>query len=451
MSDGRFRNRQGSEVISRLEATSLERLASLTGGRFAIAASGADIPAMVESAASDLDRVRLEGRQRTVVVDYFQWFLMPAILFLMASIVAATRWRGVRAAPAVAAAAMFFVLLPPARGSTEADARRAMAERRYEDAKAAFHSLAVQHGDDEKAFRYSLAEGTAAYRAKDYPTARKAFSEALRSTDPEVARAAHHGLGNTLFQIGWKRLADGLSYPEIPESDGETSDNDAPNPLERLSDALLDTPDEAETEELTLGAFEKMAKENLAEWMAEESVGEGQTEGARRFNDLLTDWIDAVRHYDGASSLEDAEHNRKLAIRHLEKLREIFEQLEQNAQQIQAIPQPGEGPPQEGDPQSGEGDGEGEGGEPQDQDGEKPESGEENEEGQGDEDEPHDGEGGEDEQDEPQEGEKGDETESRPGESPEEAARRILRENADLQKGALSPGRTEFQRPEKDW
>ncbi len=39
----------------------------------------------------------------------------------------------------------------------------------------------------------------------------------------------------------------------------------------------------------------------------------------------------------------------------------------------------------------------------------------------------------------------------KPGETPEEAARRILRENADFEKGILGPGRIEYGNPEKDW
>lgn len=47
--DGRFRDRSGREVISRLETDNLREISQLTGGRFAIASSGADIPAMVKA------------------------------------------------------------------------------------------------------------------------------------------------------------------------------------------------------------------------------------------------------------------------------------------------------------------------------------------------------------------------------------------------------------------
>ena len=50
-----------------------------------------------------------------------------------------------------------------------------------------------------------------------------------------------------------------------------------------------------------------------------------------------------------------------------------------------------------------------------------------------------------------EEGEKDGGNKPKDGESPEEAARRILRENADFEKGALTPGRLEYRQPEKDW
>ncbi|MEI6654596.1 MAG: hypothetical protein WCP45_07505, partial [Verrucomicrobiota bacterium] len=40
---------------------------------------------------------------------------------------------------------------------------------------------------------------------------------------------------------------------------------------------------------------------------------------------------------------------------------------------------------------------------------------------------------------------------AKPDETPEERARRILGENADLEKGPMRPGRIEYNNPEKDW
>jgi len=465
--DGRFRDREGRAVVSRLEPEPLERIASVTGGRFAIAASGADIPAMVQAAVEDLDRVRINDRERTVTVEYFQWFLLPSILLMIVSVLAATRWRGVsrqparatRSAPAKAAAILAALTLlgpPEARAASLDEARRALEEQRYEDAVGAFRELAERHRDSERAHRFHLALGEAAYRQQDWPTAREAFSQALRSQDPAVRDSAHHGLGNTLFEIGWARLSGGAAYPDT-EDPAESQGPGLGEAFRRIGEALLgmlgDDPPEEEDDDLA--AFEEMVKKRLLEWLQDPPVEGGLSASGERFHSLLSDWIDAVRHYDSAPDYAPARHNRDLTVRHLERLQQILEQLEQNAQQLQAIPRSGQGEPQQ---QPGEGqqpgDQEGEGGEePQEGEGDSRE-GEEGAAGEQQGEEQPGGDGGQDEQRPDREGEneeEGEELGAKPGETPEEAARRILRENADLQKGALSPGRVRFSRPEKDW
>ncbi len=442
--DGYFRNRQGERIISKLETGPLKRVATVTGGRFAIATSGSDIPNMVQAAVSDLDQVELEGRRTTVVADYFQWALLPAILALMAAVFAGTRWRGLAKTSVLPAACWLFFSPQQVEALTFSEARDALEAGRFSEAAQAFAGLADEDPDTEAAYSYRLAQGTAAYRAGDWATARHGFSEALRSRDVAIRSAAHHGLANTLFEIGWARLSEGPRYPDLPEEPEEEAK--PPTGFERLSDAIIDPPADDDVGEMI--GFEKMVKQRLAEWMAEPTEPEVESNGSRKFNELLSDWIDAVKHY-GASDLEDAAHNRELTLTYLRKLQEILKQVEENAQQIQALPMPGQGEPQEGEGQGEGSEGEGKGGKGQGN-------------GKGNRDREDDGGGGEEKQDEQGPGEeereestgekddKGD-TEPRPGETPEEAAERLLRENADLQKGALSPGRRHFSRPEKDW
>ncbi len=97
---GYITDRGGEPVISRAEPEVLRKLTTATGGRFAKAGSGFDATALIQSAVRDLDAFEVEGRERTIVVEFFQWFTVPAMLFLFASIVAATRWRAFGAHPA---------------------------------------------------------------------------------------------------------------------------------------------------------------------------------------------------------------------------------------------------------------------------------------------------------------------------------------------------------------
>jgi hypothetical protein len=174
----------------------------------------------------------------------------------------------------------------------------------------------------------------------------------------------------------------------------------------------------------------------------------GETNEFIRIDSIIVNWADAIRHYRSAleknPDAETARRNEELAMGYLVRLKELLEEeKEQTEQEIaqmeQAQPQPGDGPGQEGEPGEGEGEGEpqekGEGAE-----GEKPEE---------------KGEGGDEDPEKGDEGKEPDESDSKgeadPNETPEERARRILSENADLQKGPLTPGRREFRSPEKDW
>jgi hypothetical protein len=175
-------------------------------------------------------------------------------------------------------------------------------------------------------------------------------------------------------------------------------------------------------------------------------------EQMRGMQSLVTNWADAVRHFDSAAGLPGARENRELAMTYLERLRELLkEDRDKTAQELpEPEPQSGQGTPQEGDPQQGES------GEPQDEGddsgNEPPDSGSQGDQGDaprdGGDDDSSESDGPKGKQDEPG-GPDGQEVD--PNESPEDRARRILDENADLESGPPTPGRHEFNPPEKDW
>lgn len=399
-------DRDGNRVLSRLQPEVMRKLATETGGRYMIAGRGADIPGMIESAIQGMDAFEMEGGQTRVVVEFYQWALLPAILFLMGAVVAGTRWRGISAKVGAAAVVMLLISATDVRGDLLTDARKAFSEERFDEARDAFRKLAEDKGNSDKAMKYRLGEGLAAYEAEDYRGARSAYSGALLSDEGEVLAGAHEGLGNTLFQLGWLGLS-GSSYPE-----GEN------------------TPD--------MEMFETMVRDQLAK-MAEADVPEsGETNEFIRIDAIIVNWADAVRHYDSALEKNPGnlgpERNRKLALNYLIKLKEILEEEKEQAEAN--MPQEGEG---EGQLQPGEG----EGGE------EEAEAGEEGDEDQG------DGGGGDEEEENGSGGEGDEEQEDQgdnPNESAEDRARRILGENADVEKGPLTPGGIRrFNPTEKDW
>lgn len=421
---GPMTDRQGNPVLSRLQPDVLRSLAEGTGGRYAVAGSGVDITELVKSAVAQLDAFEVEGRERRVSIEFFQWLVLPAILLLIVSIVGGTRWRTVQAT----ACGLLLVGSPAdLRAGPEEDARAALAAGRHEEAMKSFKSLADSAKTRERAARFRLGQATAAYRHGDLRAAREAFSGAILSNDPAVSSNAHLGTANTLFQLGWKTLSN-ESYPDDPE----------------------EIPD--------MDRFDTLVRERLARILAAEPPESGETEGLERIESLIIDWADAVRHYDSALAAdptnEPARANRGTTVTYLNRLRELLEQESDETEE--ALPQEGEGQPEpqpgEGEPQEGEGEGE-----PQEGEGDNPpQPGEQGNQG----DEPDEsGEGGDEPQDEPgedgedgeQENPDGEESDGPADETPEERARRILSENSDLERGPLTPGRVEQFIPEKDW
>jgi hypothetical protein len=198
--------------------------------------------------------------------------------------------------------------------------------------------------------------------------------------------------------------------------------------------------------------FENLVRDKLDALSREDEGGRSAAE----IESLITNWTDAIRHFNSArANCQPADltgHNRKVVMVYLKRLQELLEEEKQQTEESMPQPQPGEGEPQ---PQPGEGEPQqpGEDGEPK-EDG-PPQPGDQ---GEGDEEPKEPGEQGEEESENPEgksgkpeeqenDGEKG----RNPNESPEERARRILNENADLEKGPLTPGRHEINPPEKDW
>lgn len=412
--DGVMRDRSGKPVISRLQPDVMRRLAEETKGRFSVAGSGVDIPAMANSVVKDLDAFEMDGRERRVSIEFYQWLVLPAILFLIVSIVAGTRWKGVTAA----ACAAFFLLPADVDASEASRAKDALRTKDYPAARNAYRGLAEKSRPGGTRARYRLGEATALYQSQDFRAARTAFSQALMSADPKVDAAAHLGMGNSLFQLGWVGLA-GESYPKDPAA----------------------LPD--------LDAFDDIVKEALAKLREAEEPQAGDTPGFGPIEMLITNWTDAVRHFDSALALDSADRvarkNRELTMIYLKRLQELLKEEEEQTQQSMPQPQPGEGEPKEGEG-DGKGDGEpkdGEGGNGGENGDNRPE-GEQKKDGDG---EQKDKNGKKDDKEGEEKGDKGE----NPNETPEDRARRLLKENSDLERGPLTRGRREFLNPEKDW
>ncbi len=414
--NGQLIDSSGRAVISRLQTKVMRKLAEETKGRFAIAGSGADIPALVKSVVMGLDAFQAPGRERRISIEFYQWILLPAIIFLIVSIIAGTRWKRVQTLLFILGGIFIGV---EAKANDASNAKKLLENQEYQAASDAYRNLAEKSFSRETKARYHLGEAYASYRTKDFRGARTAFSQSLMSTDPKVLENGHVGMGNSLFQLGWIGLS-GEPYPSDP--------------------SLI--PD--------LARFDTLAKEVLAKMRESDASDDSESGGYVRIESIITNWADAVRHFGSAElqplTNEAAEKNSALAITYLKRLAELLTQEKQDAEQSMPEAGPGEGQPQEGDGEPQEGDGK-KGKKGQKKSGGKGDEGEEKKDGSGDDDPKNDG-GEKGKKETKKDGEKDGDN---PNESPQQRALRILKENSDLEKGPLSPGRREFGTADKDW
>lgn len=407
----RMIDENGQPVISRLQPEVLRNLAEATNGKYASAGSGDDIASLVKNSIKELDAFEMEGRQREISIEYYQWVLLPAIAFLFASIIIGTRWRGVGK---VAAALAFFLMPDPSQADDAEDAARFLSEKNFTAASQTFRKLAKETRSSNLRSRYHLGEGIASLRSGSFKSARSAFSKSLDANNPDVLAEAHLGMANSLFQLGWLELA-GSAYPQDPKS----------------------SPDMAQFDQLARTRLKKLA----------DAKEDGEVE---KIEALITNWTDAVRHYDSAISNMPgnivAQNNRQMTITYLKRLHELLKEEKEKTEQNMPMPQPGG----ESESQPDEGDGdpdEKQDGDQQNKDSKSPgDKGDEKR-------EKKDGSNGKEPKPKDDPGKdknRGDKPED-PNETPEERARRILKDSADLEKGPLTPGQREFNPPAKDW
>ena len=409
----RMIDENGQPVISRLQPEVLRNLAEATNGKYAAAGSGDDIASLVKNSIKELDAFEMEGSQREISIEYYQWFLLPAIVFLFASIIIGTRWRGIGK---VAATLAIFLMPDPSQADDAKDAARFLLEKNFSAAAQTYRKLAKESRSSNLRSRYHLGEGIASLRDGSFKSARSAFSKSLDANSPDVLAEAHLGMANSLFQLGWLELA-GYAYPQDPKS----------------------SPDMAQ--------FDQLVRTRLKILAAAKEDGE-----VEKIEALITNWTDAVRHCDSAISNmpanNAAKNNRQMTITYLKRLRELLEEEKEKTAQNMPMPQPGG----DGESQPDEGDGDGDSDEKQDGDQQNKDSKSPGDKGDKKLDK-KDGSNGKEPKpkDDPgKDKDKGEKSED-PNETPEKRARRILKDSADLEKGPLTPGQREFNPPAKDW
>jgi Ca-activated chloride channel family protein len=397
--DGRFRDRDGNVVHTRLDEQSLELLASETGGYYS-RGMGSGFLARLTTALAEMDRFREDGKFRRVAKPAHQWFAFGGVILLMSSLII----RSLPLRPTLAALA--FVLAWPEVEAGEIENGLAALEA-GQPAEAHLHFRnAARDAGPFRAPRLHLSAGSAAAQADDWEAAISSFSEALASEDRAIQHQAHYGLGASLFYHGArleeeprvKAWQDALSHFEaalqISPDDQRSRDNLARiQEYLRKPDPETPPPNQEEDQEKKEEKEEKSEKENNDDPQENEAGGQKQ------------------------NNEQDPDENRQPGS----------EKTDDENKTPGEEPNSNDGPPREDQP--GE------------TPGETPEGQQVN----------PGGEGRDDDRERKDQGKLADDPDAPKDESPEARARRLIRQYSDL--GDKAPRRTRrpFNRREHDW
>ncbi len=265
------RDRRGEMVLSRLDESTLQRIALATGGRYVRSVTGdVDLEQIYsQGIKAVLEDQELESQRRQRWEDRFQWLLALALIALMAEPLIAERRRPSRsggelavllvlglsfaAGPSVAQQAV-----PPATAAPTDPSPAALptADRpppqRFDDPwdayEAGAYDQAVQgfidrqvERPDEPALALNL--GSAYFGMRDYERADRAFGQAALAADPALRQQAIYNLGNSAYRQG--RLEEAVAlYQSALELDPD--DEDAKFNLEFVRDEIRRRIEEAQ-------------------------------------------------------------------------------------------------------------------------------------------------------------------------------------------------------------
>ena len=428
--DGKFRDIKGNTVYSKLNSSALEQLANAGAGSYVAASSGADHT--IRRALASLERTQESGRVIDIPNETYQWFLCPAIVLLILSVLIRSNLFTRKLPTLTTASALLTLILTGSphlqAASTMERAADAYQMHDYHGAIELFsEALAEAQAESDTRYQHIIefSQGSAAYRLSRWDVASRYFSRALLSDDDKLQEKAHYNLGNTLVQWGWTTL-------DLPPS------SDTENAFLESMRQLYADPASQQTQAPAAQATQAAQAPKLT---------------AADVAKIKTNWQDAISHYQASLMVNadntEAQDNLREVEKMLEQLKQAQEQAKQEAEQKkedQNKKDQGDQGDQE-NKQDGEGDGDKK---DSDQEGEKDDKNKSD----GDDSDQQDNQA--DNQNNPQSGnpEDGGEeqaAEPNPEETKEEFAARILREQSDAEVRPVRRRLMQLRRPEKDW
>ncbi len=428
--DGKFRDIKGNTVYSKLNSSALEQLANAGAGSYVAASSGADHT--IRRALASLERTQESGRVIDIPNETYQWFLCPAIVLLILSVLIRSNLFTRKLPTLTTASALLTLILTGSphlqAASTMERAADAYQMHDYHGAIELFsEALAEAQAESDTRHQHIIefSQGSAAYRLSRWDVASRYFSRALLSDDDKLQEKAHYNLGNTLVQWGW---------------------------------TTLDLPPSSDTENVFLESMRQLYADPASQQTQAPAAQATQAAQAPKLTaadvaKIKTNWQDAISHYQASLMVNADNTEAQDNLREVEKMLEQLKQAQEQAKQEAEQKKEDQNKKDQGDQgdQKNKQDGEGDGDKKDsDQEGEKDDKNKSD----GDDSDQQNNQA--DNQNNPQSGnpeDSGEEqaAEPNPEETKEEFAARILREQSDAEVRPVRRRLMQLRRPEKDW
>jgi Ca-activated chloride channel family protein len=198
------KDENGRPVKSRLDETTLKKVAGLTGGIYQpLGAQGEGLTNIYQHGLTGFKRQDLKTREAKVPLEKFHWALLAALACFVGELLIGNRRRirGSNLRPATAAALMILAGVASTKAASPQSAEQAYEKGDYAKSQQDYAASAAK--EPSKA-ELQFNAGDASYKAGDYAQAASGFEKSLKTGQVPMQQNAYYNLGNTKYRLGQK-------------------------------------------------------------------------------------------------------------------------------------------------------------------------------------------------------------------------------------------------------
>ena len=208
---GFIKDSTGQYVTSKLDETTLAKIAELTGGIYApLGGAGEGLDSIYQQKLSLIPKEELAERRHKIPIDRFEWPLASALLLLVIELLLGERKKNGQSTflkiltesvkrKKEIGTLMLLLVMTASTGARASSGEDAFAAEDYLGA-AEYYREQLEKNPNSPELQYNF--GASSYKNNMYDDAIQAFTSALKSEDLQLQKMSYFNLGNSHFQKG---------------------------------------------------------------------------------------------------------------------------------------------------------------------------------------------------------------------------------------------------------